>query len=61
MSDYLCAFVKNGKPDGEKLPEWKKCTDGKSVMCFGDGETVSGKVNMKKLIITTLTNKPVGE
>ena len=61
MSTCLCNFVKNGKPDGEGLPEWKKCTDGKSVMCFGDEGTAMGKVNMKKLIVTTLTNKPVGE
>ena len=61
MSTYLCNFVKNGTPDGDGLPLWKKCTDKKSVMCFGDSDTVMGSVNMKKLIVTTLTNKPVGE
>jgi len=61
MSTYLCNFVKSGDPNGEKLPRWKKCTSGKTVMRFGGGETSQGKVNMAKLIITTLTNKPVGE
>ncbi|MBQ6601700.1 MAG: carboxylesterase family protein [Clostridia bacterium] len=61
MSSYLCNFVKNGDPNCESLPIWKKCTDNKTVMCFGDGETAMKKVNMTKLIVTTLTNKPVGE
>ena len=61
MVSYLCNFVRNGNPNGENLPEWKKCTGSKSVMIFGDEDTKMGKVNMKKLIVTTLTNKPVGE
>ena len=61
MASYLCNFVKNGNPNGENLTEWKKCTGSKSVMIFGDEDTKMGKVNMKKLIVTTLTNKPVGE
>lgn len=61
MSTCLCNFVKNGKPDGERLPEWKRCTDGKSVMCFGDSTTYFGKADMGKLIYNTLTTKPVGE
>jgi para-nitrobenzyl esterase len=61
MTSYLCNFVKTGNPNGENLPEWDKCTGCKSVMLFGDNETKMGKVNMKKLIVTTLTNKPVGE
>lgn len=61
MTSYLCNFVRNGNPNGENLPEWKKCSGSKSVMLFGDEDTKMGKVNMKKLIVTTLTNKPVGE
>ncbi|MBQ3137172.1 MAG: carboxylesterase family protein [Clostridia bacterium] len=61
MTSYLCNFVKNGNPNGEGLPLWEKCTDSKTVMSFGDSMTYQGKVNMKKLIITTLTTKPVGE
>ena len=61
MSSYLCNFVKTGNPNSAKLPEWKKCTDSKTIMCFSDNDTGMGKVNMKKLIVTTLTNKPVGE
>lgn len=61
MTSYLCNFVTNGNPNGENLPKWDKCSGGKSVMLFGDGDTKIGKVNMKKLIVTTLTNKPVGE
>lgn len=61
MSTYLCNFVKNGNPYGIGLAEWKKCTDNKTVMRFSDGDTSMGKVDMKKLITITLTNKPVGE
>ena len=61
MANYLCNFVKSGNPNCDELPLWDKCIGGKTVMCFGDGATNQGKVNMKKLIITTLTNKPVGE
>ena len=61
MSSYLCSFVKNGNPKTDGLPLWEKCRNGKTVMCFGDVETKMKKVNMKKLIVTTLTNKPVGE
>ncbi len=61
MASYLCNFVKSGNPNCDGLPLWEKCTAGKTVMCFGDGNTAQGKVDMKKLIITTLTNKPVGE
>lgn len=58
MASYLCNFVKNGNPNGENLPKWNK---GKQVMCLGEKETSKGKANMGKLIVTTLTNKPVGE
>ena len=61
MATYLCSFVKNGTPDGERLPVWGKCTNGKTVMCFGDSMTYFGKVDMGKLIYNTLTTKPVGE
>lgn len=61
MASYLCNFVISGNPNGENLPEWKKCTSSKDVMIFGDSNTGSGKVNMKNLVVTTLTNKPVGE
>ena len=61
MSSYLCNFVKSGKPYGTGLTEWEKCTDNKTIMRFSDDDTSMGKVNMKKLIKTTLTNKPVGE
>lgn len=61
MTSYLCNFVKNGNPNGDGLPQWKKCIDSKKVMCFGEEDTAHGKVNMRKLIATTLTNKPVGE
>lgn len=61
MTSYLFNFASNGNPNGNNLPEWKKCTDSKTVMLFGDEATVMGKVNMAKLIKTTLTNKPVGE
>ncbi len=61
MATYLCNFVKSGNPNGDTLPLWEKCTESKAVMCFGDSMTYQGKVNMKKLIATTLTNKPVGE
>lgn len=61
MSSYLCNFVKNGNPNGNGLPEWKKCTDNKSTMRFSDKNSSVGKVNMKRLIVITLTNKPVGE
>jgi para-nitrobenzyl esterase len=61
MTSYLCNFVKTGDPNDEGLPQWDKCTDSKTVMNFGEGDTAMGKVNMKKLIVTTLTNKPVGE
>lgn len=61
MSTYLCNFVKSGNPNGNGLPVWDKCTSSKTVMHFGDSDTEQAKVNMKKLIITTLTNKPVGE
>ncbi len=61
MMSYLCNFVKSGNPCGEELPQWEKCRNGKTVMCFGDGATGMGKVNILKLIKTTLTNKPVGE
>ena len=61
MSSYLCNFVKNGNPNGNGLPEWKKCTDDKSTMRFSDKNSSVGKVNMKRLIVITLTNKPVGE
>ena len=61
MTSYLCNFVKTGNPNGDNLPRWDKCIDSKSVMLFGDDETKMGKVNMRKLITTTLTNKPVGE
>lgn len=61
MSDYLCNFVKTGNPNGEGLILWEKCKNSKNVMCFGDGMILQGKVKMSELIITTLTNKPVGE
>lgn len=61
MTDYLCNFVKSGNPNGEKLPRWSKCQSGKDVMHFGDNPTKAQKVKMKKLIVTTMTNKPVGE
>ena len=61
MATYLCNFVKSGNPNCDEFPLWDKCIGGKTVMCFGDGATNQGKVNMKKLIVTTLTNKPVGE
>lgn len=61
MSTYLCNFVKHGNPNSVDLAEWKKCTDNKTVMRFSDGDTSMGKVDMKKLIAITLTNKPVGE
>lgn len=61
MTSYLCNFVKNGNPNGDGLPQWKKCTDSKNVMCFGDASTSHGKVNVLKLIKIMLTNKPVGE
>ncbi len=58
MTSYLCNFVKNGNPNGENLPKWNK---GKQVMCLGEKETSMGTANIGKLIVTTLTNKPVGE
>ena len=61
MASYLCNFVKTGNPNGENLPRWDKCTGGKTVMRFCDEATSQGKINMRKLIVTTLTNKPVGE
>ncbi len=61
MSAYLCNFVKSGNPNGGGLVLWEKCAGSKTVMCFGDEDTVQGKVSMGKLIVTTLTNKPVGE
>ncbi len=61
MSSYLCDFVKNGNPNGNGLISWEKCRGGKTVMCFGDSMICQGKADMKKLIITTLTTKPVGE
>ncbi len=61
MTSYLCNFVKTGNPNGHGLAHWDKCTDSKKIMHFGDDETAMGKVDMKKLIVTTLTNKPVGE
>lgn len=61
MVSYLCNFVKNGNPNGDGLPLWKKCTGGKTVICFGDSMTYFGKVKMGKLIYNTLTTKPVGE
>ena len=61
MSSYLCNFVKTGNPNGEGLSPWDKCTDSKTVMHFGESDTAMGKVNMKKLIVTTLISKPVGE
>ena len=61
MVSYLCNFAKSGNPNGNGLPEWEKCTDKKTVMCFSDKSTQMSRVDMKKLIITTLTNKPVGE
>lgn len=61
MTSYLCNFVKTGDPNGDGLPQWKKCTGSNEVMHFGDGETKMHRVNMPKLIKTTLTNKPVGE
>ena len=61
MTSYLCNFVKYSDPNAQGLPKWEKCTDSKKIMQFSDGNTAMGKVNMKKLIVTTLTNKPVGE
>ncbi len=61
MSDYLCNFVITSNPNGRGLPLWEKCRNGKTVMCFNEDGTSSGKVNMFELIKTTLTNKPVGE
>lgn len=61
MSTYLCNFVKNGAPNGDGVPLWGKCTDSKTVMCFGDSMTYFGKAKMGKLIYNTLTTKPVGE
>ena len=61
MTSYLCNFVATSNPNGENLPKWDKCTGSKSVMLFGENDTEMGKVDMKKLIVTTLTNKPVGE
>lgn len=61
MSSYLCNFVKTGNPNGEKLIPWDKCKGSKTVMHFGNGMPLQGKVNMAKLIKITLTNKPVGE
>ena len=61
MTDYLCSFVKTGNPDTEGLPHWSKCKSGRDVMHFGDNPTKAKKVNLKKLIVTTMTNKPVGE
>ncbi len=61
MTSYLCNFVKNQDPNGDGLPGWEKCTDRKTVMCLGEKDTAPGKINIRKLIVTTLTNKPVGE
>ena len=61
MSSYLCNFEKNGDPNGEGLPLWDKCRNSRTVMCLGDDEPMQGKVKLGKLIVTTLTNKPVGE
>lgn len=61
MASYLCNFVKKGNPNANGLPEWKKFNENHKVMCLGEKQTSMGKVNMRKLIVTTLTNKPVGE
>ncbi len=61
MTSYLCNFVKMGNPNSDGLSKWEKCTDSKKIMCLGEKDTAQGKVNMRKLIVTTLTNKPVGE
>lgn len=57
MSSYLCNFVKAQNPNSDSLPLWEK----ESVMCFGDGKTTQKKPDLKRMIVTTLTNKPVGE
>lgn len=59
MTDYLCNFVKNGNPNAEGLALWNKCEKDDDVMSFG--ACASKKGRMKRLIINTLTNKPVGE
>lgn len=61
MAEYLCNFVRCSDPNSKELQRWEKCTDSKKIMQFSDCETKMGKVNMKKLIVNTLTNKPVGE
>lgn len=61
MSSYLCNFVKTKNPNSDLLPIWRKCKGAKTVMCFGDDATAMKKPDIKKLIVTTLTNKPVGE
>ena len=61
MSSYLCNFVKSGNPNGDGLPVFEKSDRTKKVMLFGENKTGMGKPDIKKLVITTLTNKPVGE
>ncbi len=61
MSDYLCAFVRDGKPEKEGLPLWKKYKKGRKAMCFGDEKTALGRPDKIELTKTTLSNKPVGE
>jgi para-nitrobenzyl esterase len=61
MTTYLCNFVKNGNPNGEKCPEWRRITDDKKVMHFGEGETEMKNPSVLRLIKIMLTNKAVGE
>ncbi len=61
MVAYLCNFVRNGDPNGDSLPEWKRADESKNVMCIGEKPTTMGKPNFAKLIATTITSKSVGE
>ena len=61
MTTYLCNFAKKGEPNGNGQVAWSPCEENRTVIIFGDHDTVMGNPSMLKLTGIMLTNKAVGE
>lgn len=62
MMTYLCHFVSTGNPNNNELIQWNPSSlKDKSVLVIGEEDTKMNKVSTLKLLITSLTNKAVGE
>ena len=62
MVTYLCNFVRCGNPNDDTHILWNPSSStNKSVLIMGEKPTQMNTVSKLKLLITSLTNKAVGE